>query len=354
MSDGSGIAAADPQVLTEIIRTQTEIVKLGLDLGGVVGFVAERVQRLTHAGGAVVELVEGEDMVYRAAAGMVRGQLGLRLKRAGSLSGLCVAQRRTLRCDDSETDARVDREACRRVGLRSMVVAPLDHNGTMVGVLKIAAAEPGAFSGEHVHILELMSELIAASMFHAAKYATNELYHLATHDALTGLANRALFYDRLRQSLALARRQFSQISILNLDMDGLKPINDQHGHRAGDAAIRETASRIRRMSRQHDTVARLGGDEFGVILTEVPSRDGLTTLAERIAEEIRQPFQFESHPRAAGRQHRRGRLPRRRRRDRDPDRSGRPVDVPGQAQAQGTAGGVRTPQPGPPTPGRTG
>ncbi len=78
-------------------------------------------------------------MVYRVAAGMAAAQPGLRLNREGSLSGLCVTQARVLYCEDSGTDDRVDREACRGVGLRSMVVAPLIHAGTPVGVVKVAA-----------------------------------------------------------------------------------------------------------------------------------------------------------------------------------------------------------------------
>jgi diguanylate cyclase (GGDEF)-like protein len=292
-AQSDGLAGADPTILIEIIQAQTEIAKLGLDLGEVIAFVADRVQQLTGAGGAIVELAEGDDMVYRAAAGMAHRQLGLRLKRQGSMSGLCVEQGQPLRCDDSETDPRVDREACRRVGLRSMVCAPLNHNGTTVGVLKIASPVADAFSARHIQILGLMSDLIAAAMFHAVQYETSELYHKATHDALTGLANRALFYDRLRQCVALARRKSGQVGILNLDMDGLKPINDQLGHRAGDAAIREIAQRISRGSRESDTVARLGGDEFGVILPEVMDRDSATSLAQRIADEIRLPFRFE-------------------------------------------------------------
>ncbi|WP_247878215.1 sensor domain-containing diguanylate cyclase [Azospirillum sp. TSO22-1] len=283
----------DPAALMEIIRTQTAIAGFGLDLGGVMGFVSERVQALTGATGAMVELAEGEDMVYRAASGMAGGQLGLRLKRAGSLSGLCVEQGAILRCDDSDADARVDREACRRVGLRSMVVAPLVHNGSAVGALKIASPVPAAFTDRDIRVLELMSGLIAAAMFNAVQHETSELYHRATHDALTGLANRALFYDRLRQNLALAGRQSSLIGVLNVDMDGLKAINDQHGHRAGDAAIREAAARIRATLRQSDTAARLGGDEFGVILYGVQDRDSAASKAERIAAEIRQPFAFE-------------------------------------------------------------
>lgn len=280
-------------VLLEIIRIQTEIVKLGHDLGMVMSFVAEQLGGLTGAAGAIVELAEGGDMVYRTATGIAAQQLGLRLPRQGSLSGLCVDQGQVLHCQDSETDGRVDREACRRVGLRSMVVAPLRHQDTVVGALKIVSPQPEFFTGEQTVILQLMSELVAASMFYCAKYEIDELYHRATHDMLTGLANRALFFDRLRQSLALARRQSHCVGILNLDMDGLKCINDMHGHRAGDAAIRELAARIHRASRQSDLVARLGGDEFGVILSVVQDRDSADAVAGRMLQEIRRPFRFE-------------------------------------------------------------
>jgi len=289
------VAQPRPETLVEIIRVQTEIARLGLDLGGVMNVVAERVQALTRATAAVIELAENEDMVYRAASGLADAQLGLRLKRDGSLSGLCVKTGQVLRCDDTEADARVDREACRRVGVRSMLVAPLAHHETTVGALKVASSDVAAFNDEDMKVLELMSGLIAAAMYHAARHDPDELYHRATHDPLTGLANRALFYDRLRQCLALSARRTSQVGILNLDMDGLKAINDQFGHRAGDAAIRETADRIARISRRSDTVARLGGDEFGVVMSEVQDRENVARHSDRLAEVIGQPFRFENN-----------------------------------------------------------
>lgn len=282
-----------PDHLLDIIRIQTEIAKLGLDLGGVMALVAQRAQSLTNASGAVVELAEGDEMIYRAAAGIAESLLGLRLKRKGSLSGHCVEVGHPLRCDDSETDERVDREACRRVGLRSMIVVPLKHSDAVVGVLKVLAPVPGAFRETDIQLLELMSELIAASMFHAVKYEANELFHRATHDALTGLANRALFFDRLRQRIVQAQRNSERFGILNLDMDGLKQINDQFGHRAGDAAIKELAARIKDASRQADTAARIGGDEFGVILFRVDNREGAELASHRFSQRIASPFLFE-------------------------------------------------------------
>jgi diguanylate cyclase (GGDEF)-like protein len=280
----------------EIIRMQTEIAKLGLDLGGVVSLVVERIPALTNAAAAIVEFAEGGDMVYRGVSGMAKPLLGLRIPREGSLSGLCVLQGGVLRSDDTETDARVDRDSCRKVGMRSMVVAPLNYNDTTVGVLKLASPKSDAFTNRDVRVLELMSELIAAAMFHAARNETNELYYQATHDSLTGLSNRAAFYDRLRQRISIARRQSdNSVGILILDMDRLKLINDCYGHRTGDAALRETARRISSVSRESDLVCRLGGDEFGVILPEIQDRASGLQIADRIACEICQPFQFEQH-----------------------------------------------------------
>lgn len=292
MLDMDRKAELPSQTLLEIIKVQTDISRLGVDFGAVMTLVAERLQDLTGATGAIVELAEGDEMVYRAAAGIAQSQLGLRLIAGTSLSGLCVATGTILQCDDAELDPRVDLNACRRVGVRSMVVAPLSHEGTTVGVLKIASPMPNAFSDQHKRILELISGMAAAQMFHAARMEKEQLYRLATQDALTGLANRALFYDRLRQRLAEAQRRQGCFGIVNFDMDGLKPINDQYGHGAGDAAICETARRIRTAAREADTVARLGGDEFAAILTSICGRDGIASYVDRMVENVRVPFDY--------------------------------------------------------------
>ncbi|KWA75924.1 diguanylate cyclase [Burkholderia ubonensis] len=294
------MANPPPETLLRIIAAQTEIARLGLDLGSVMAYVADLMPRLTRAAGAAVELAEGDDMVYCAASGNAAGMLGLRLRRSGSLSGRCVTEGEMLRCVDSETDPRVDRDACRRVGLRSMLVMPLTHLDTTVGVLKVMSPKVNGFSPADAGTLRLMAGLIAAAMFHAARNEANELYLRATHDALTGLPNRALFYDRLRQSMHAALRGNGRLGILNIDMDGLKPINDVLGHRAGDAALRETATRMMGVVRRSDTVARLGGDEFGVILPNIRGRDDAQTQSDRLARQVGAPFEFEGRPLALG------------------------------------------------------
>jgi diguanylate cyclase (GGDEF)-like protein len=284
--------------LLAIVLFQTEIAKARMDLGEVITRASELSQTLTNADGGAVELAEGDEMVYRAASGIAAAQLGLRIPRATSLSGLCVDQGTPLSCEDSETDSRVNAAACRAVGLRSMFVVPLKHEDITVGVLKVMSSRPDAFSADDMQALSLMSEIIAASMAHATQHASKveeveALYRQATRDSLTGLANRALFYDQLRQGLALARRQKRAMAIAMLDMDGLKQINDGHGHRAGDAALRALAARLRKATRSSDTVARLGGDEFAIVLATVVDRDAAREVGEKITKQVEGPFDFE-------------------------------------------------------------
>ena len=129
------VASVDNANLLKIIEIQTEVVQEGINFSNIMFLVADRAQRVTDSDGSVIELKEDDEMVYRATSGLADPQLGLRLKAKGSLSGLCIEQREPLCCYDSETDLRVDRMACRVVGLRSMIVTPLMHNDKAVGVL---------------------------------------------------------------------------------------------------------------------------------------------------------------------------------------------------------------------------
>lgn len=281
------------QTLLRIINLQTEIAKLGIDLARVTATVVDRLPSLTNAEGAIIEYAEGNEMVTRGVSGFTTSLLGLRVERDGSLSGQCVLQNRILHADDCETDSRVDRKWCRSAGIRSMLVAPLNHNGTVVGVLKIASSKKRAFTPQDEQVLMMMSELIAALMYNAARTQSDELYLRATSDSLTGLANRALFFDRLHERTCTGRRQPAPFGILTIDMDGLKSINDRYGHRTGDAAIREIALRISMIPRKEDTVARIGGDEFAILIEQPHSQGDLVRIAGRMLKEIQLPFKFE-------------------------------------------------------------
>lgn len=114
---------------------------------------------------------------------------------------------------------------------------------------------------------------------------------LALKDSLTGLANRPLFLDRLKQALALARRG-DHFALHYIDLDNFKPINDEHGHDAGDQVLREIGQRFKTVARETDMVARLGGDEFVVIQTKATSLEAAERLAERLLHVAKQPIAY--------------------------------------------------------------
>lgn len=125
--------------------------------------------------------------------------------------------------------------------------------------------------------------------------ATRELSRRALHDDLTGLANRAAFWDRLSQRLHAADWRATGFAILFLDLDDFKAVNDTLGHAAGDQLLIDAARRLRGELRAGDTAARVGGDEFVVLLDEVASPEAALATARRIGDTLRLPYDFGGH-----------------------------------------------------------
>ncbi len=121
------------------------------------------------------------------------------------------------------------------------------------------------------------------------------LEHRAFHDALTDLANRALFENRVEHALAQIPRSDTAAAVLLIDLDDFKTVNDSLGHQAGDAMIVEVANRLRATLRSSDTAARLGGDEFGVLIESCAGTDEIESLTTRIASLIGKPMAIEGH-----------------------------------------------------------
>ncbi len=122
------------------------------------------------------------------------------------------------------------------------------------------------------------------------KQAAARIQHLAHHDSLTDLPNRVLFQERLRQSLAHAKRAGQVMALMFLDLDRFKEVNDTLGHHVGDLLLKAVAKRLLRCVRETDTVARLGGDEFAILLTNLSTVDGASTVAESIIRAVADPF----------------------------------------------------------------
>jgi diguanylate cyclase (GGDEF)-like protein len=268
--------------LRAIIRTQTEIAASDLDPAAIMQLIAGRAQELTRSSAGLIELVEADEMVYSVTTGEATPYLGMRLKAATSLSGLCVREGKVLRSDDTSDDPRVDSAACKRVNAASMLCVPLLHQGETVGVLKVYSPEADHFDESDVEALEMLSELIAAHLSHANLFEAES--RESRRDALTGLPNRRAFEERLPVELARAARS-GPVSLCLLDLDGFKGVNDRLGHPAGDEVLRQVAALLD-ASRMADDCFRIGGDEFAILMPGTDESEA-RIAATRISEEIR-------------------------------------------------------------------
>ena len=213
----------DSARLNEIITTQYLLAKAALDHDAFIALVIERMGLLTQANGVVFEMVEGDEMVYRAATGTIAPYIGMRMKMKHSLSGLCIESREVLHCNDTESDPRVNLVACRKVNARSMVVAPLFNAGSPVGVLKIMSAEPNAFNERDTQTLQLMAGLLGASIGHQADYETSRRLLAGRTEALDALKRE--IEHRAKVEEAIKDNEWRTRMIIESSYDAFVAIN---------------------------------------------------------------------------------------------------------------------------------
>ncbi len=177
----------------------------------------------------------------------------------------------------------------------AFLVVAADPTQSLVTECRVRHAD-GRWCDTETRVTNLLNEPSVAGLVLNTRDITerhkleNELRHQAFHDALTGLANRALFVNRVQHALERAHRDQGTIAVLFLDLDGFKKVNDSLGYAAGDAALVAVAERLRASVRAPDTVARLGADEFAILLDGLTSPGDATIAVERIMAVLRQPL----------------------------------------------------------------
>lgn len=267
MATTSGGTAPRTERLLAIIELQNAIAAAGMNGDEVMRFVAERAGTLTNAAGATVELVEGDDMVCRAAGGTTKQQLGIRLSTKTSLSGKSVAERKPLRAEDG-----------------SGIAVPLMHGEYAVGTLGVTGAGSGTFTDEDIETLRLLAPIISIALHRTRSYPRPPKDN--THDALTGLLNRRAFEERADVELARRTRYGQSFSLALLDLDGFNTANDRFGEAAGDELLRNIATILNTHTRVMDAAFRLGGDEFALLMPGT-AIEGARTFTERCRQYIK-------------------------------------------------------------------
>ncbi|HEX4442686.1 MAG TPA: diguanylate cyclase [Galbitalea sp.] len=171
--------------------------------------------------------------------------------------------------------------------LEAMTVTPLIDGAGPIGVLTCFYGRARRFDDDFRQLQVALA--VQAAQVLGRLRLQSELQHAALHDQLTGLANRALLQERMDEAIAVANRADRPLSVLFLDLDGFKAVNDYLGHAIGDSVLREVASRLRSEVRAGDVVGRFGGDEFIVLCPDTDEADAVG-VAERIRASVGRPF----------------------------------------------------------------
>ncbi len=180
----------------------------------------------------------------------------------------------------------------RPLGITATLDAPVWLDGRVVGLVCCEVTQGArAWQPEEVDFASGIATMIALAIEASQRLdAEGKLMRLAHYDALTGLPNRNLLADRLRQGLVFASRHRMRVALMFLDLDRFKNINDSLGHHVGDQILKEVAARLTRGLRGGDTVARLGGDEFVVVLQEVRNAHDAAMVAQNLLRDLAPPY----------------------------------------------------------------
>ena len=206
----------------------------------------------------------------------------------GTQAGYALRTGRPVVAENLYDETRFDSGPLLEQGVVSGMNALIEGPDSPYGVLTAHSRERRRFGTDDVNFLVAVANVVSAAVERHSKEEASR--HAALHDPLTGLPNRTLALDRLDLALARRRRDGTDVSMLLLDLDRFKVINDSLGHAAGDEVLLELASRLRDTVRPSDTVARLGGDEFIVVCESRSGTHGVIELAQRIADAVGRPF----------------------------------------------------------------
>ncbi|MFA5528078.1 MAG: EAL domain-containing protein [Peptostreptococcales bacterium] len=185
--------------------------------------------------------------------------------------------------------AKAEKETLEEQAVKSVVVIPIEQDGIMLGFIGLdSVTSKKKWALYHIELLRLLSNLIADALIRIESEKTIE--YMAYYDHLTGLPNRTLFSDRLSQAIHLAKKNQRFVSVIFLDLDGFKMVNDTMGHSGGDALLKEISHGLVSRLRQTDTVARFGGDEFLILVNDLKDENDTNKVTDTVMELFEHPF----------------------------------------------------------------
>jgi diguanylate cyclase (GGDEF)-like protein len=226
-----------------------------------------------------------DELVVEAEAGYGSGLLGRRVRLGEGLAGAAAKQGEPVVIHNLVQDPRY---VAVHPAVRSALSLPLDYRGEILGVLSIESLREQSFTDQDVLTLRALAGQLAVALHNARAYQV--ALEQAITDGLTGLKTHRFFMESLEAECRRATRSGRLFSLIMLDLDGFKAVNDRHGHQEGDRVLGAVACLLEARSRQSNVVARYGGDEFAILMPEAT-----TEQAEVVAERLRAMFEADSY-----------------------------------------------------------
>lgn len=273
---------------------ETDLLQAGIDA------LAKLLQARYGAIGILDEAGVLKDFVYTGINQELVQRIG-HLPEGRGLLGVVIKENVSLRLDDISKDPRSAGFPPNHPPMKTLLAVPVSHGGRVYGRIYLSDRENGepfnrddeVLAQSFAHSLSLV--LDNARVIEEVMRAQQNLDYMAHFDVLTGLPNRTLFTDRIRQALLHAQRYESLVAVMFIDLDNFKVVNDTLGHTLGDELLKMVAHRISDCLREGDTVARLGGDEFIVMLPSLDDPQDAAQVAQKILPALGQMLDIERH-----------------------------------------------------------
>jgi diguanylate cyclase (GGDEF)-like protein/PAS domain S-box-containing protein len=253
------------------------------DVVDLLGTVLETTMDVLHLDKGCVLLVERETngLLLKAHRGMSAGFLSSvkEMKLGDGLAGRAARSKKPVVVREVSRRVGIDAPVFEREGVRSMALIPILAKDSLVGVMCFGSVASRPFDDEEVRLLEAIASQVGVAAESSRVF--EESMQIAFTDGLTGLYNRRFLMEQIEREFARVERSKGSFSMIMLDLDGLKRINDRYGHHEGDAFLKELGRIIRKSTRASDVAARWGGDEFMVLAPDTSS-ERASVIGERI------------------------------------------------------------------------
>lgn len=269
-----------------IISDASAIIISSLDIQRMLNKLVEELQKLVDINWATITRIEGDNIRCLAQSGDTASphEAEDRMPVKDTAYEWIATQRTALVEPDLLQESRFanDKHYIKQ-GIRSIAYFPLQRGKKLTGCITLASRKPNSSNPRFVGILERLTPLIAAQIENA--YLYNEAVEMARVDELTELHNRRALNEMIMNEIKRCSRYGGVFSLIILDIDTLKPVNDAYGHLAGDEYIRQVGSIIQKAVRSTDRAFRHGGDEFSILLPQT-AIDDATNVAERVRQQV--------------------------------------------------------------------